>query len=275
MILTAAIFNKCHGLDPPTEKEQYDTAKLLNDDVEGTREERAFRNWMNCLGIDDLYVNNLYEDVKDGCILLKVLDKIHPGCVDWKKVDKNPSNKFKKMVNCNEAVDAAKKCGFSIVGVAGTDIHEGNKKLILGIVWQMMKHHTLKVLGGKTEDDLVKWANDMVITTKITGFRDKILKNSLFFIDLMNSIESRAINWDLVIKDKEDDESLENNAKYCISIARRLGASIFIVWEDIKEVKPKMIMTFVAGLYDVYLLSTQLKDAKDKVRQEQLKQPEI
>lgn len=225
---------------------------------------------MNCLGIEDLYINNLYEDVKDGCVLLKVLDKIHPGCVDWKVVDKKPNNKFKKLINCNEAVNASKKSGYNIVGIAGSDIHEGNKKLILGIVWQMMKHHTLQVLGGKTEDDLVKWANDTVGTSKITSFSDKSIKTSLFFIDLMNMIEPRAINWELVVKDKDDNESLENNAKYCISIARRLGASIFIVWEDIKEVKSKMIMTFVAGLYDVYLLNMQLKDAKDKVRLDQI-----
>ena len=237
ILFTAAIFNHCHGLDPPTDKEAYDATKLLNDDVEGTREERAFRNWMNCLGIEDLYVNNLYEDVKDGTVLLRVFERISPGCVDWKKVDKIASNKFKKIVNCNECVDAAKKCGFSIVGIGGTDIHDGNKKLILAIVWQMMKHHTLKVLGNKTEDDLLKWANETVNKEpKLGSFKDKSLKNSLFFIHLMSVIEPRAIDWDLIHQDKDDNESLENNAKYAISIARKIGASIFCVWEDIKDV---------------------------------------
>jgi len=269
ILYTAAIFNTCHGLDPPSEQEAYEAAKLLNDDVEGTREERAFRNWINCLGIEDLYVNNLYEDVKDGTILLRVFEKIHPGCVDWKKVQKTPKNKFEKIVNCNECIDAAKKCGFSIVGIGGTDLHDGNKKLCLAVVWQMMKHHTLKVLGNKTEDDLIKWANDMVNKDpKIGSFKDKALKNSVFFIHIMAAIESRAINWDLIVQDKEDDESIANNAKYAISIARKLGANIFLVWEDIKDVKPKMLMTFVAGLYDIFLLNSQLKTEKDKIKAE-------
>jgi plastin-1 len=52
----------------------------------------------------------------------------------------------------------------------------------------------------------------------------------------MSVIEPRAINWDMVILDKEDNESLENNAKYALSIARKIGASIFLAWEDIKDV---------------------------------------
>jgi len=171
------------------------------------------------------------------------------------------------MVNCNECVDAGKKCNFSIVGIGGVDIHDGNKKLILGVVWQMMRHHTLKVLGNKTEDDLIKWANELVNKEpKVSSFKDKSLKNSLFFINLMAAVEPRAINWDLVYQDKEDDEALQKNAKYAISIARKLGASIFLVWEDIKDVKPKMLMTFVAGIYDVYSLNTQLKNAKQQVK---------
>ncbi len=34
----------------------------------------------------------------------------------------------------------------------------------------------------------------------------------------MKSIEAKAINWDIIIKDKKDDESKENNIKYCISV---------------------------------------------------------
>jgi len=31
-------------------------------------------------------------------------------------------------------------------------------------------------------------------------------------------------------------EEIENNCKYVISAARKLGATIFLVWEDIKDV---------------------------------------
>jgi hypothetical protein len=32
--------------------------------------------WANSLGIEGLYVNNLYEEFKDGLSLLKILEKV-------------------------------------------------------------------------------------------------------------------------------------------------------------------------------------------------------
>ena len=64
--------------------------------------------WANSLGIEDFYINNLYEDFKDGLALLKILDKVQPGSVDWSKVEKIPKNKFKKMSNCKICVDVCK-----------------------------------------------------------------------------------------------------------------------------------------------------------------------
>jgi hypothetical protein len=56
------------------------------------------------------------------------------GIVDWSKVNtKKPLNKFKQVENCNYAITLGKSLKFSLVGVAGSDIHDGNKKLTLGI----------------------------------------------------------------------------------------------------------------------------------------------
>jgi len=41
------------------------------------------------------------------------------------------------------------------------------------------------------------------------------------------------------------------NAKYAISMARKLGATIFLLPEDIVEVKNKMILTFIGSLMAV------------------------
>lgn len=252
VLFTAAIFNACPGLDPPTKEEEYEAAKLLEDDAEGCREERAFRMWINSLGLEGVHINNLYEECKDGLLLLKIIDKIKPGTVNWKIVEQTSKNPFKLTVNCNEAVDAAKRSGYTIVGIGGSDIRDGHKKYILAIVWQLMRAHTLQVIGDKSEEDLLKWGNEVVPEQyRVTSLKDQKLSNSMFFIEIMNSIEPRAINWDIVVKDKEEKEDKENNAKYAISIARKLGACVFLVWEDITEVKSRLLLTFLACLFDV------------------------
>jgi plastin-1 len=256
-LFVASIFNAYPGLDPPTEEEKYEAAKLLDDDVEGAREERAFRMWINSLSLNDdngepIHINNLYEESKDGILLLRTIEKIKPGTVNWKIVDKKANNPFKKTVNCNEVIDASKKSKYHIVGIGGGDIRDGNKKYILAIVWQMMRDHSLQVIGNKTEEELIAWGNERVgDDMKVKSLKDKKLGNSLYFINIMKSIEPRSINWDIVVTDKDDDESKQNNAKYAISIARKLGATVFLVWEDIAEVKSKLLLTFLASLYEV------------------------
>ena len=44
------------------------------------------------------------------------------------------------------------------------------------------------------------------------------------------------------------DEEKKLNAKYAISSARKLGCSLFCTYEDILDVKPKMILSYVATL---------------------------
>ena len=95
-LFVASIFNACPGLDPPTEQEQYDAAKLLDDDAEGAREERAFRTWINSLKLDDVKkVNNLYQECRSAILLLKIIDKVKPGTVNWKVVELHTKNPFK------------------------------------------------------------------------------------------------------------------------------------------------------------------------------------
>lgn len=50
----------------------------------------------------------------------------------------------------------------------------------------------------------------------------------------------------------ETDEEKENNAKYILSIARKLGCVIFCVWEDIPHVNYKMILVLVCSLFEVH-----------------------
>lgn len=64
------------------------------------------------------------------------------------------------------------------------------------------------------------------------------------------SIEPKVINWDLVYEGA-DDQQKADNARYAISVARKLGAIIFCVHDDIVALNKKMILVFVCALYDL------------------------
>jgi len=186
MVFCSHLFNTCPGLIP-TEEEKYAAAELIDDDVEGSREERSFRMWFNSQGLEGVYLNNLYSDLSDGMALLKVLDKVQPGCVDWKKVEKKPDNKFKKMHNCSQAVNIGRDTlHFSLVGISGGDIHDGNKKLILAFMWQLIRLNTLQMLGDLTEAKLIEWGNSHVRQEEhIKSFKDSSLSNCKFLFQLL------------------------------------------------------------------------------------------
>jgi len=257
LAFVANLFNTIPGLEPLKEEE----VKNLEFPEGGSREARAFTLWINSLGIDP-YVNNLFEDLKNGLVLLKIEDKLNPGVVDWKKVNqRDPMHRIKCVENTNMAVSIAKDdLKFSLVGVGGVDITDGNETLTLALVWQMMRHHVLTVLkevgGGApvSEDAMIKWSNELVKSSgkssSMSNFKDASLTNSIFFLDLLNAIRPGCVAASVVLTSGSAEDNLKN-AKYAISMARKLGATIFLLPEDIVEVKPKMILTFVGSLMAV------------------------
>jgi len=254
LAFVANLFNTCPGLEP---------VEQTFEEIEETREEKAFRSWMNSLGVDP-FVNYLYEDLRDGLILLQLLDKISPGIVDWKRANtKKPLSKFQQLENCNYALELGKKLGFSLVGIGGQDINSGNKTLTLAIVWQCMRFYVLNYLknmskGGKevTENDVVQWCNQKVAGSgkdgKISDFKDKRIGDSVFIFYLLDACQQNSVDFKIVFNPAYSAEDKQKNAQYAISCARKMGCAVFLLWEDIVEVKPKLLLCFFASIMGVF-----------------------
>ena len=105
--------------------------------------------------------------------------------------------------------------------------------------------------GSMTDSEMVHWANDKAREGRestgaaMRDFSDKTLSSGLFLIDLLAAVEPRCIDRSLVTAGGTDEEK-KLNAKYVISSARKINCSLFLLWEDIVDVKPKMILSFVA-----------------------------
>lgn len=172
---------------PPTPTPAPIDLKIISED----RDNRSMLSWANSFKIDP-FVGDIVDDMKDGLVLLRVLffsdisehqilDRISPKIVDWKRVNQNPDNTFKRTENCNYVVSICQQLGISMKGIVGKDIEEGNDKLTKGLenlrfcsligkacVWQLMRYDVFNFLkslrsGGEiTEEYIVDWANKRV-----------------------------------------------------------------------------------------------------------------
>ncbi|KAG5843501.1 hypothetical protein ANANG_G00151600 [Anguilla anguilla] len=242
LAFVANLFNKYPALTKP-ENQDIDWGLLEGE----TREERTFRNWMNSLGVNP-NVNHLYIDLQDALVILQLYEKIRVP-VDWNN----------KLENCNYAVDLGKnEAKFSLVGIGGQDLNDGNSTLTLALVWQLMRRYTLNVLedlgdGQKVNDDIiVKWVNKTLSeagkNSKITSFKDKEISSSLPVLDLIDAIQPGSVSYDLVKTGSLSEDDKLENAKYAVSMARKIGARVYALPDDLVEVKPKMVMTVFACL---------------------------
>ncbi|XP_063703852.1 plastin-1 isoform X2 [Culicoides brevitarsis] len=253
LAFVANLFNNHPGLERPAEIDGLET-------IEETREEKTYRNWMNSMGVKP-YVNWLYSDLADGLVIFQLFEVIKPGTVNWNRVHKKftPMRKFmEKLENCNYAVELGKQLKFSLVGIAGNDLSEGNATLTLALIWQLMRAYTLTILSKLAqsgnpivEKEIVQWANNKLSSagksSSIKSFQDSSIATGKQVIDLIDAIKPGSINYELV-KDSGDPEDNIENAKYAVSMARKIGARVYALPEDITEVKPKMVMTLFACL---------------------------
>ncbi|KAF8908605.1 Ca2+-binding actin-bundling protein [Gymnopilus junonius] len=290
LAFVANLFNTHPGLEPLDEQEAKDYGAVEDFDAEGEREARVFTLWLNSLGVEP-GVFNLFENLRDGLIIIQAFDRIVPGSVVWRRVSKpkegagpasyasggadddegadigvtpNQStlSRFKAVENTNYAVDLARQNGLHMVGIQGADIVDAKKTLVLGLVWQLMRLNITKTLSSlsktgrpMTDQDMLKWANQTAQHAKpsvrpIRSFKDPSITTGLFFLDLLDAIRPGIVDPNLVIPvaDNGDYEERRANAKLAISIARKMNALIFLVPEDIVDVRPRLILTFVGSL---------------------------
>lgn len=83
--------------------------------------------------------------------------------------------------------------------------------------------------------------------TFIQSFQDPVISDSRVICDLIDAIKPNSIKYD-ELKAENTNEAKMDNARYAVSMARKIGARVFALPEDIVESKQKMIMTIFATL---------------------------
>ncbi|KAJ4888433.1 Fimbrin-3 [Raphanus sativus] len=178
LAFVAQIFHERNGLSTDG---RFSFAEMMTEDTQSCRDERCYRLWINSLGIDS-YVNNVFEDVRNGWILLEVLDKVYPGSVNWKHASKPPIKMpFKKVENCNQVVrigkemrlnatyivSVARKLGCSVF-LLPEDIVDVNQKMMLILTASIM-YWSLQQKSSSSESSSSDTSSTHSTTTTCTS----------------------------------------------------------------------------------------------------------
>eukprot|EP00466_Bigelowiella_natans_P005586 jgi/Bigna1/89248/estExt_fgenesh1_pg.C_460035 len=121
-----------------------------------------------------------------GLLLLKILDMLEPGSVDWEKIGFEPMTLFQRSFNYNSIVKVASLEPFMLQlnFIGGEDLGNGNRKLTLALLWQLMRYHlytfleqvhkvsvnrggglVLAIRDGETrfsDKHVLAWANEII-----------------------------------------------------------------------------------------------------------------
>ena len=110
--------------------------------------------------------------------------------------------------------------------------------------------HLAQRLGKReiTDTEMIKWANEQSRKggkgSSIRSFKDQAIGSGIFLLDVLNGMKSSYVDYDLVTTGRTEDEAYANS-KLAISIARKMGATIWLVPEDICQVRSRLVVTFI------------------------------
>lgn len=131
------------------------------------------------------------SQLKDGIAIIALLESETGKSVG--RYQKPCKGQFQEMANLNLAFDFMKKEGLNLTGVGAEDIHRGNQKLILGLMWTMIvKYQIAKSAGDGSEGkqggrkvasnvrkDMLEWVNSRLagynvppVTDFVHSFKD-------------------------------------------------------------------------------------------------------
>ena len=235
--------------------------EVLKKQRENTQK-KTFTKWINShLDKVGLHCNDLYKDLSDGVLLLKVLQ-----IMSGESFTINRGKLRLHMVeNVLRVIKFLQMKKVRLEGIGPEDIVDGNPTLTLGLIWTVILRFQIQDIVFETESNERKSANEALLLwcqMKTKGYPNVNVQNfttswrdGLAFNALIHKHRPDLINFDQLIPSKHQDNL--NNAFRVAE--RRLGVKQLLDAEDVDVMRPddKSVMTYLVALYHYF---TKLKD---------------
>ncbi|XP_029876679.1 dystrophin isoform X14 [Aquila chrysaetos chrysaetos] len=222
-------------------------------------QKKTFTKWINAqfAKFGRRYIEDLFNDFRDGRRLLELLE-----CLTGQKLAKEKgSTRVHALNNVNKALQVLQRNNVDLVNIGSSDIVDGNHKLTLGLIWNIILHWQVKdvmknIMAGlqqtNSEKILLSWVRQSTRNypqVNVINFTSS-WSDGLAFNALLHSHRPDLFDWNAVASQQSPVQRLD----HAFNIARQhLGIEKLLDPEDVATACPdkKSILMYVTSLFQV------------------------
>ncbi|KAK4156043.1 calponin homology domain-containing protein [Chaetomidium leptoderma] len=233
-----------------------------------TVQQKTFTKWLNTkLEARSLEVKDLVQDLSDGVVLIHLLE-----CLSSESLGRyaaKPKLRVQCFENANIALDFIKSRGIQMTNIGAEDVVDGNRKIILGLIWTLILRFTINDIneeGMTAKEGLLLWCQRKTACYDEVDVRDfsASWNNGLAFCALLDIHRPDLIDYDAL--DKSDHRG---NMQMAFDIAHKeIGIPKLLDVEDVCDVaKPdeRSLMTYIAYWFHAFSQMEKVENAGRRV----------
>ncbi|KAL5319511.1 hypothetical protein ACEPPN_012566 [Leptodophora sp. 'Broadleaf-Isolate-01'] len=233
-----------------------------------TVQQKTFTKWLNTkIEPRALAVVDLVKDLSDGVILIHLLE-----CLSNESLGRyaaKPKLRVQRFENANLSLDFIKSRGIQMTNIGAEDVVDGNRKIILGLIWTLILRFTISDIneeGMTAKEGLLLWCQRKTACydeVDVRNFTDS-WNDGLAFCALLDIHRPDLIDYDAL--DKNDHRG---NMQLAFDIAKaEIGIPDLLDVEDVCDVaKPdeRSLMTYIAYWFHAFSQMEKVENAGRRV----------
>ncbi|KAF1983397.1 alpha-actinin-2 [Aulographum hederae CBS 113979] len=233
-----------------------------------TVQQKTFTKWLNNkISARDIKIQDLVKDLSDGVILIHLLEVL--GQESLGRYASKPKLRVQRFENVNKALDFVKGRGIQMTNIGAEDVVDGNRKIILGLIWTLILRFTISDInaeGASAKEGLLLWCQRKTACYDEVEVRDfsASWNNGLAFCALLDIHRPDLIDYDSL--DKNDHRG---NMQLAFEIAsKEIGIPDLLDVEDVCDVaKPdeRSLMTYIAYWFHAFSQMERVENAGRRV----------
>ncbi|BGP20152.1 hypothetical protein JCM10213_000763 [Rhodosporidiobolus nylandii] len=221
---------------------------------------RTFCKWLNARLEPNGFppVDDVGRDFSDGTRLIQLVSVLTQEPA--KRFNHAPNLRVQKMENANQALAKIKEMGVHLTNIGPEDIVDGNRKLILGMIWSLVLRFAIADIseeGSHAKEGLLLWCQRRTAPYEEVDVKDftRSWQDGLAFCALIHRHRPDLLDYNSLPKDQLHDSAASNLALAFKVAEEHLGIPQLLDVEDVcgtRRPDERSIMTYVAQFFHAF-----------------------